>query len=225
MSPHASRVFDGHATEYDGLRRRLVPPFDAFYGTAVAALDLLPSPPARVLDLGAGTGLLTRMVAAAHPGAELTLLDGSPAMLDQARAALGDGPTYVEADLTDPLPPGPWSAVVSALAIHHLSDDDKRALFSRVHAALGPGGVFVNAEQVQAPTPALQQVYVDRHRSEARAAGATADEWGAAVERMRVDRCATVEDQLSWLRAAGFADADCLFKDHRFAVLVAVRGA
>ena len=224
MSPHASRVFDGHATEYDGLRRRLIPPFDAFYGTAVAALGFLPSPPARVLDLGAGTGLLTRMVASAHPGAELTLLDGSPAMLDQARAALGDGPTYVEADLTDPLPPGPWSAVVSALAVHHLPDDDKRALFSRVCGALVPGGVFVNAEQVQAPTPALQRVYVDWHRSRARAAGATADEWAAAVERMRVDRCATVEDQLSWLRAAGFADADCLFKDHRFAVLVAVRG-
>jgi tRNA (cmo5U34)-methyltransferase len=38
-----------------------------------------------------------------------------------------------------------------------------------------------------------------------------------------VDRCATVEKQLGWLREAGFADADCLFKDHRFAVIVAVR--
>jgi tRNA (cmo5U34)-methyltransferase len=37
---------------------------------------------------------------------------------------------------------------------------------------------------------------------------------------MRFDRCATVEDQLVWLREAGFAGADCLFKDHRFAVIV-----
>jgi tRNA (cmo5U34)-methyltransferase len=39
---------------------------------------------------------------------------------------------------------------------------------------------------------------------------------------MAFDRCASVDDQLAWLRAAGF-DADCLFKDHRFAVLAAVR--
>jgi hypothetical protein len=32
--------------------------------------------------------------------------------------------------------------------------------------------------------------------------------------------CASVEAQLAWLRDAGFADADCLFQDHRFAVLV-----
>ena len=49
------------------------------------------------------------------------------------------------------------------------------------------------------------------------------EEWAAAIERMRHDRKATVEQQLGWLRQAGFADADCLFKDHSFAVLVARR--
>jgi tRNA (cmo5U34)-methyltransferase len=42
---------------------------------------------------------------------------------------------------------------------------------------------------------------------------------------MRSDRLATVQEQLGWLRAAGFADVDCLFKDHRFAVMFARRGA
>ena len=223
MGPHGSRVFEQHAAHYDTARRQLIPPFDAFYGTAVAALDLLPAPPERVLDLGAGTGLLSARVAAAHPGARLTLLDGSPAMLDQARAALGDRADYVEGDLADPLPAGPWSAVVSALAIHHLDDDAKRALFARVHDALPPGGVFVNAEQVDAPTPALLRLYADWHRTHAQAAGATDHDWEGALERMRADQCATVGDQLAWLRDAGFADVDCLFKDHRFAVLVAVR--
>ena len=77
MGPHASHVFDEHAARYDAERHRLIPPFDAFYGTAVSALDLLPDPPRRVLDLGAGTGLLSARVAAAHPGARVTLLDGS----------------------------------------------------------------------------------------------------------------------------------------------------
>lgn len=126
-------------------------------------------------------------------------------------------------DLADPLPSGPWDAVVSALAIHHLDDCAKRTLFGRVHQALASGGMFVNAELVGAPTSFFQDLYAAWHRSRAMEAGSTPEEWAGAEERMRFDRWATVERQLAWLREVGFADADCLFKDHRFAVLVARR--
>jgi tRNA (cmo5U34)-methyltransferase len=220
----APQVFDRHAADYDAQRRRLIPPFDAFYATAVGAVGLAAPPVRRVLDLGAGTGMLAARVADAHPDAEVTLLDGSPAMLEQARATLGErARDYVTADLTDPLPAGPWTAIVSALAIHHLDDAAKQELLHRIHAELAPGGVFVNAEQVAGPTAFFDDLYRGWHESRARAAGSTTQEWDAAVERMRLDRWASVERQLGWLRAAGFADADCLFKDHRFAVLVARR--
>jgi tRNA (cmo5U34)-methyltransferase len=223
MTDTAVATFAAHAEDYDAPRRRLVPPYDAFYGTAVRALELARRPIERVLDLGAGTGLLAARVLAAHPGAQVTLLDGAGAMLDRARDALGGRARYVTADLGDALPPGPWDAVVSALAIHHLDDDAKRALFERVGAALAPGGVFVDAEQVLGPTPALDAAYRAWHERAARALGTTDAEWSASLERQAHDRCATVEDQLAWLRGAGFADADCLFKDGRFAVLAAVR--
>lgn len=215
----APDVFDAHAGDYDALRRRLVPAFDDFYGTAVGALELVGRPLRRVLDLGAGTGLLARRVAGAHPAAELVLVDGAPAMLEEARVALGDRAAYVVADLADPLPPGEWDAVVSALAIHHLPDDGKRALFARVAAALAPGGVFVNAEQVAGPSPFFDALYARWHEASARAAGSDEAEWRGAEERMSFDRTATVEAQLAWLRELGL-DADCLFKHHRFAVLV-----
>src|SRR3954468_9002425 len=86
---NAAAAFDAQAGDYDAPRRRLIPPFDAFYGTAVDALGLIPGGPKRVLDLGAGTGLLSAFVADAFPRAELTLLDGSAAMLDRARERLG----------------------------------------------------------------------------------------------------------------------------------------
>jgi tRNA (cmo5U34)-methyltransferase len=217
---NAAAAFEQHATQYDGARRRLVPPFDTLYGTAVEAV---PERAKTVLDLGAGTGLLAAMVGRARPAAALTLLDGSPAMLDQARAALGDRAVYVVADLADPLPEGPWCAIVSALAIHHLDDDAKRTVFARARKALKPGGVFVNAEQVAGPTPAVDAVYRRWHGDRARALGCTEQEWRAAQERMRHDRLATAEDQLRWLREAGFDDVDCRFADHNFAVLVAQR--
>jgi tRNA (cmo5U34)-methyltransferase len=219
----APDVFDRQAGGYDALRRRLVPPYDDVYGTAVAALDLTARPVGRILDLGAGTGLLARRVRAARPEAELVLLDAAPAMLDEARAALGDRAAYRVGDLGDPLPAGPWDAVVSALAVHHLDDPGKRGLFRRVHDALAPGGVFVNAEQVAGPTARLDAAYRAWHRERALALGASEQDWREAEERMAYDRCASVEAQLRWLRDAGFPVADCLFKDRCFAVLVALR--
>ncbi|MDP9377636.1 MAG: class I SAM-dependent methyltransferase [Actinomycetota bacterium] len=219
----AIATFNDQAAGYESQRRRLVPPFDEFYGTAVSALDLAGRPLREILDLGAGTGLLSRRVKAAQPQARLTLLDGAPAMLAEARRALGGDAQYLQADLIDPLAPGPWDAVVSALAIHHLDDDGKRRLFAGIHAELAPGGIFVNAEQVAGPSALFHDVYVAWHAREAERAGVTPDEWTASQERMRLDRWASVEHQLTWLREAGFPDVDCLYKHHCFAVLVARR--
>ncbi|HEX4465580.1 MAG TPA: class I SAM-dependent methyltransferase [Solirubrobacteraceae bacterium] len=224
MSKRAIAHFDRVAADYEATRRRVVPSYDAFYGSAIAALGLARREIRRVLDLGAGTGLLSTHVASAYPDAELTLLDGAEGMLGRARETLGERASYVLADLTDS-PPGdePWDAIVSALAIHHLDDAAKRELFARVHSALWPGGVFVNAEQVAGPTGLFDDAYDRWHEREAKALGTTDTEWQEAIESMRHDRTASVEHQLAWLREAGFADADCLWKDHRLAVLVARR--
>jgi tRNA (cmo5U34)-methyltransferase len=211
-------VFDAIAEEYDAPRRRLVPCFDQFYGTAVA----LAAGAVRVLDLGAGTGLLSARLAAARTGVRLTLVDAAPAMLAVATRRLagvaGIAHETVVADLTDPLPGGPYDAVVSALAIHHLPDAGKRDLFARVRSALVPGGVFVNAEQVAGPTPALDRRYDEVWLAQIRALGASEDEIAGARARMAYDRPATVDDQCAWLREAGFTDVDCFFKSWRFAV-------
>lgn len=221
MTETAISTFDAHAGDYEALRRQLIPCFDEFYGTAIAALELAARPLRSVLDLGSGTGLLARSIRQTHRDCALTLLDGSTAMLERARMALGGDATYVCGDLNDALPAGRWDAVVSALAIHHLEDRAKRELFARIHAALAPGGVFVNAEQVRGPTPLLENAYKRWHQRRALELGAGELEWENACERMRFDQLCTVHDQLAWLRTAGFADADCVFKDHCFAVLVA----
>src|ERR671923_340612 len=103
----------------------------------------------RILELGIGTGETTRRVLELHPGASLTAVDSSAAMVARARE------TFPAADLClarleDPLPDGPFDLVVSALAVHHLDADGKRDLFARVHDALRPGGRFVLGDVVVA---------------------------------------------------------------------------
>ncbi len=179
---------------------------------------------ARVLDLGAGTGLLSLLIAAVRPDVSLCLVDVSPAMLALAREHLADRHIEAEvrtADLTDELPEGPFDAVVSALAIHHLVDDEKRRLFERVCHVLVPGGVFVNAEQVAGPTPELDAAYHQRWLTETTALGASTEAHEGAAQRMAHDLPVPVFEQCRWLEAAGFAHVDLCFKRHRFAVLAA----
>lgn len=221
-------LFDRFAPRYDASRRRLVPHADLLYETAVeVATHRLPTDrPPRILDLGAGTGLLTATLAGARPDATFVLLDASEGMLAQAPALLGDAWARCEAvvgDMTADLPAGPFDAIVSALAIHHVPDGAKQALCGRILERLEPGGAFVNVEQVAGPTPSLDALYVERWLAHTTALGTTPDEHHMAHARMAADLPASVDVQLGWLRDAGFVDVDCVAKHWRFAVLVGWR--
>jgi tRNA (cmo5U34)-methyltransferase len=210
-------------TTFDALRRQLIPSFDLLYDTAASAVALsVPAAP-RILDLGAGTGLLSAVILDRIPDAEMVLVDRSEGMLQRAidRFELVTNVTTVVSDLMDPLPVGPFDAVVSALAIHHLPDHDKRRLFGRVRQVLGTGGLFVNVEQVLAPTERIEAMYDYQHERHVLISRTPADEWTAGRERMKHDICTDVDSQVGWLREAGFGSVDCLAKDWRFATYAA----
>jgi SAM-dependent methyltransferase len=72
----------------------------------------LPPPPARVLDVGAGTGAISLL--AAELGHQVTALDLSAQMLDRARAKADDRGlelSFVVGSSAEP-PPGPFDAVM-----------------------------------------------------------------------------------------------------------------
>ena len=210
-------VFDATASAYDIDRSRLIPGCDTFY---LWAIDLIPPRASTVLDLGAGSGLLTVLVRKRFPQACIHLIDFSGPMLDLARQRLGDDPNLVfhQADyLKQPLPQK-LCAIVSSLSIHHTDDADKRQIFGKAYAALKPKGVFINADQVAGPTAVLDARYKALWLEQVRAAGASEQQIADSLYRKQEDRCASVEDQIEWMRAAGFADADCWYKENCFAV-------
>jgi tRNA (cmo5U34)-methyltransferase len=215
------RSFAASAEVYDHTRRQLVPCFDDFYRVAV---ELAPFPRDTVLDvvdLGAGTGLLSAFFADAFPRARFTLVDVSDEMLAQARARFaeaGDRFSYVVADYGTTALSRDVQLVVSALSIHHLSDDGKRELFARIHAALVPGGTFVNADQILGATPEVEARNRAAWLAATRRLGVPEADLAAAIERMRHDRPASLRDQLRWLEEAGFQDVDCAYQHYGFAV-------
>ena len=215
-------VFDITAATYDADRARLIPCYDAFYRRTT---DLIAHDARSILDLGAGTGLLSIFVRQWYPNAHILLADVSGPMLDRARTRLAADPN-VSFEVTDfitaPIT-GTYDSIVSALSIHHLQHDQKKSLFRKIFTALRPGGTFVNAEQVAGPTPEIDARYKKLWLEQVRELGATTEQIADSLYRQEDDHCASVEDQLDWMREAGFTDADCWFKDNRFAVLSGTR--
>jgi tRNA (cmo5U34)-methyltransferase len=222
-SNNTEAVFSATAATYDAARAKLIPGFQSFYA---AAVDLLPHGAETILDLGAGTGLLSAFVRERLPQTSLHLIDNSEPMLAQARTRF-DGVQRITFELADytkaPLPEAHYDAAVSALSIHHLSDEAKQRLFARILPALKPGGLFVNAEQVLQPTQELEFAARERWLTDIRALGANEQQVADSLLRQTEDRCATIEDQLTWLSEAGFQNARCVYANGRFAVLVAQR--
>lgn len=203
---------------YDSERRRLIPCFDEFYGT-VGELIARMSPSPRILDLGAGTGILSAAIIDRVPTARLHLLDASSDMLQQASKRLSGREFQVTVQPLDAdIPAGPYDAIVSALAIHHLDDDAKRRLYTRILAALTTGGLFINAEQVLGGSSRLRTLFEAVHLDRARALGSSDAEITGAIHRMSYDQCSTADDQIRWLKEIGFEDVDCFYRSFRFAV-------
>jgi len=174
-------------------------------------MEALPKQVERFLDLGTGDGRLLAAIRERHPGAKAVGLDASEPMLSRA-AERFEGDPLVELrrhDLASPLgDAGSTDAVVSGLAIHHLTDDRKRELFGEIHALLTPGGVFANLDLVSAASPRLHERF--RHEI-------------GRVEDDPSDRLADLAEQMGWLREVGFGEVDCHFKWLELALVVAVK--
>ncbi|HKY14058.1 MAG TPA: class I SAM-dependent methyltransferase [Microthrixaceae bacterium] len=172
-------------------------------------LGLLPDRCDRFLDLGCGDGRLTALVLAAKPSARGTACDFNVVMLDGARERFeGTDVEVIEHDLDRPL--GDWGqfdAVVSSFAIHHVDDDRKRSLATEVFGSLRAGGAFLNLEHVASPTTALHEAFLVEVGVD------PADDDPSNL-------LASVEDNLGWMRGAGFVDVDCLWRWRELALLV-----
>jgi len=183
-----------------------------YEGEAVL-LALLAATAGRVLDLGTGDGRVLAAVLAALPSVSSGVaVDGSPTMLAAARRRFAGTSVPVEViehDLDGPLPSEGWGrfvAVVSAFAIHHCTDERKRALYAEVAGLLEPGGWFCNLEHVASPTPAIHAAFFD-------AIGMDLGDEDPS------NTLVSVEVQLGWLRDAGLADVDCYWKWRELALL------
>jgi tRNA (cmo5U34)-methyltransferase len=206
----------------DGSHSKLVPGSEDFYRTV---LDLLPfeaSSKSEILDLAAGTGFLSAMIAEAFPKARLTLFDPAPELLLVARQRMkpfGSRIRFASAQLPSATPSKSYDAVVSSLAIYHLPDGGKRHLFGDIFKYLSPGGVFINADQVAGETAAIDERSRELWIRRVRELKIAERDLVSALSRMKQDLPSTVGQHLTWMREAGFVEVSCVYRNLIFAVI------
>jgi tRNA (cmo5U34)-methyltransferase len=192
--------------------------------------------PRRVLDVGCGHGVIAARVLQEIPETTLVGVDGSTAMLELARkrlAPLGDRFTLAQADFEtltpEDLPGGPFGVAFAVQAIHNASDEGKKRTLAGVQSVLAPGGLFLLLDRIQLATPALFGVY----RSVWDVLGPTyygQQNEGRTLEeheRLRVargDKPGSLEQNLLWLREAGFTQVAAMQMVGVRALIAAIAG-
>ena len=194
--------------------------------------DLLPLPEnarSTILDVGAGYGPVSKFILDHFPHATCLAQDGSAPMLQHARqllAGYGARLSFHQSDLFDqdwlPQQLGPFDAVVSALCLHNLRDFQRISeIYGDICGHLKPGGVFLNLDLLNAPTPELQRRYFSVAAERRQREGASRHDAEALRQRAQQPTTqasaysfpANLDQHLEALRAAGFTHVDCFWKD------------
>jgi SAM-dependent methyltransferase len=199
-----------------------------------------------ILDLGCGPGSVTFCALRHYPNARVVAVDADPVLL-----AMGSGSANCELRITNQeniefiladLRDGTWwtdyggvfDLVVSATALHWLTEAHLAEVYRRVYRALKPGGRFFNADHIAADDPAMQARYRELLREWQRANfDAGAEDWdgywrgfeaalaqsGLPSQREAITYWEGSDDglprqfHLDTLRACGFADVVIHWQD------------
>lgn len=217
--------FDSPLTDYDWCADRVVIKNTELHNALVAAIQFPHDASLKMLDLGIGTGQASLWVLESFQNAHIDGMDISDAMLAQAkkRIEFRKGQVrLIKADFTSDILSN-YDVVFSAVTIHNLLDRDKRGLFKTIHAHLNKGGCFVNADFFKPKLPAIakskKEAYVNFVKKNLR--DEELKHWLRHIEKE--DFPATLEDQFSWLREAGFRDVETTWLYENLAVYCALK--
>ncbi|QKJ28664.1 class I SAM-dependent methyltransferase [Mucilaginibacter mali] len=219
--------YDQLSSRYTELISRCVPRYDEiFYNLFYYVPDDLH--PARILDLGCGTGNLTAAALQHFPQAEIHALDLSADILNECRERFKDNTNihYHQQDFSNlDFSDESFDLVISSIAIHHIPDKQKAALYSKLYQMLRPGGVFVFADQTRGATDEIYQKHIARWKEEALKLGSTEADWQLWMAHQDAhDYHTPVLWHLKELETAGFATVDVIWKNIMWAVVMGRRG-
>ncbi|MCL2337358.1 MAG: methyltransferase domain-containing protein [Firmicutes bacterium] len=212
--------FEAEAQEFDMIIQKLIPHYNEMIVALVSVIPFARESAFAMIDLGCGTGTVSKAVKDSFPNVAVTCVDIAEPMLQIAKKKIGGKVNCIQADFNRFVFPQKYDLIVSSLALHHLADDGaKLGFYQAIYAALNAGGMFINIDVVLGSDEKLQKVFMEKWRQFMAKSVAEEEITGKWLPNYYAeDRPAALMTHLAMLKECGFSAVDVIYKYYNYAV-------
>jgi tRNA (cmo5U34)-methyltransferase len=178
--------------------------------------------PKRILEIGVGTGNLTRRVLEAFPHALLVGIDVVEEYILHARQKLSDSEdrmTLLVKDVNDFEFNERYDVILTSYVFHHIKNPSQNAIYTTIYQHLNPNGLFINADFVDSSSSYFRSIFDALRMDYMRDQGI--DERTIQVDyqdHKKFEIPMPLEKQMAVLSQIGFNDVECFWKYLNLAV-------
>lgn len=217
--------FNSCKEKYDSQRKCFIPCFEDYYEVGINILAQAGKDFKSILDLGAGTGLLSKFLYEKFPSAQYTLVDIAEQMLEIAKIRFNglNNFRFLITDYSSAFPDGEYDLISSALSIHHLENNAKESLYCNIYKKLPAGGCFINIDQFNASSEKMNEYYNKVWYNYIKKSGISDNDLNKWLIRKDLDKENTVPETLAILKRVGFSQVECVYKYIKFGVVIAIK--
>lgn len=219
--------FEIKYNDYDNLIKKLIPKYEEMHSKIIGLIKFSRSAKLNILDLGIGTGRTARDLLKKFPAAQIEGIDISKNMIKQGKIRLKEDMSRVKFEKLDMINFIPktkrFDACVAVLSIHHLNSKQKQQLFNKIFNSLKENGIFAIGDIIKFDTEKETKAKEIEWKN---FLGKNFDKKNARYwfnNYREEDLPDSVNNQLIWLRHAGFRDVGCVWKFMNYAVFYGIK--
>lgn len=209
--------------EFDTHVRQSVPLYDSFHTMVVNMSKYAIQDNTKVVDIGCSTGHLLKSLneASKKDNVDFVGLDVSESMINFCKA--NHEMTFINTNAID-FNFDNSSFVTSILCFQFCKKEERRKIIQSVYSGLKEDGMLVIVEKVKSEVIDVHDIFNDLYYDFKREQGLTDKEIiDKNVSLRGVMKPMTVEENLAFLKDAGFTKIDLFFKYNNFVGIVAIK--
>ncbi|MBW1607646.1 MAG: class I SAM-dependent methyltransferase [Deltaproteobacteria bacterium] len=213
--------FANPTSEYEELMVKLVPQYLEQHHIIYS---LLPNEDKnyRVLDLGCGNGILSKLVFQKLPNSYIVGFDLTEGMLKEFEKKLSEHSGKFElkqGDFRTDSIGNEYDIIIASLTLHHLTWEEREKFYKTLYSSLNKGGLFIARDIIIDEDKDVANDQYIYWKKFIKSHGEDPDvRYSKHIEK---DHPMTLTDHFAWLRKAGFSKAACQWRLYNFAITTA----
>ena len=217
--------FESEAFEFDSIITKLIPDYNLMCDILIEFLPFKNKDKFSFIDLGTGTGTLTKLIKNSFPNSSATCVDISKNMLKLAEQKIGSNARFINSDFYSFDFDDSYDLVVSSLALHHIeSTEDKKSFYKKIFDSLTPNGMFINLDVLLGSDKLIQQKYLNHWKEFMLKSSSENDVENKWLKNYHSeDRPISLFDHFRLLNDVGFSKIDCPYKNYNYGVYAAIK--